>query len=185
MLVTMKCPSCGANLEIDNTREFMFCQYCGTKIANIAEKVEVSGTVTLDNSSAINNLLQRGYEFERAMKIDEAIDYYNKVLDLQYDNKNARQGIARCNMIITAPNVFISFNALNNGLVLQTSIDNGLITKYRSGSTTAFTLPLGKHTIKFRIGAHRFARAIMINDRNTKIYVRYTQDGRNHIDISF
>ena len=31
-LVQMKCPSCGANLEVEEDREFVFCQYCGTKI---------------------------------------------------------------------------------------------------------------------------------------------------------
>lgn len=30
---TLNCPSCGGNIEIDDTnRDFAFCQYCGTKI---------------------------------------------------------------------------------------------------------------------------------------------------------
>ena len=31
-LLSMKCPSCGANLEAEKGREYMFCSYCGTKI---------------------------------------------------------------------------------------------------------------------------------------------------------
>ena len=27
-----KCPDCGAELDYDSDREFMFCQYCGAKI---------------------------------------------------------------------------------------------------------------------------------------------------------
>ncbi len=31
-LIQMKCPSCGASLEVGEDREFTFCQYCGTRI---------------------------------------------------------------------------------------------------------------------------------------------------------
>lgn len=31
-LVPMICPSCNASLEVDGTREFVYCQYCGTRI---------------------------------------------------------------------------------------------------------------------------------------------------------
>lgn len=31
-MVHLRCPDCGADLEVDNSREFCFCQYCGTKI---------------------------------------------------------------------------------------------------------------------------------------------------------
>jgi acetyl-CoA carboxylase beta subunit len=33
MARTVKCPSCGAELTIkDESRDFMFCEYCGTKV---------------------------------------------------------------------------------------------------------------------------------------------------------
>ena len=31
-LLTLKCPSCGGHLSIEEDRDFIFCQYCGTKI---------------------------------------------------------------------------------------------------------------------------------------------------------
>lgn len=31
-MVSLKCPECGANLEIEEGRKQCFCQYCGTKI---------------------------------------------------------------------------------------------------------------------------------------------------------
>lgn len=31
-LIHLRCPDCGADLEVDNSSEFCFCQYCGTKI---------------------------------------------------------------------------------------------------------------------------------------------------------
>ena len=30
--VAMVCPSCNASIDVDGTREYVFCQYCGTKI---------------------------------------------------------------------------------------------------------------------------------------------------------
>lgn len=33
MARTVKCPSCGADLTVkDGNREFMFCEYCGSKV---------------------------------------------------------------------------------------------------------------------------------------------------------
>lgn len=33
MARTVKCPSCGAELTVkDDNRDFMFCEYCGTKV---------------------------------------------------------------------------------------------------------------------------------------------------------
>lgn len=31
-LVNLKCPECGAQLKVDLNREFVYCEYCGTKI---------------------------------------------------------------------------------------------------------------------------------------------------------
>lgn len=31
-LIKMKCPDCNATLNVDPQREFMYCEYCGTKI---------------------------------------------------------------------------------------------------------------------------------------------------------
>ena len=31
-LISIKCPECGATLSVESTREFSFCQYCGTKV---------------------------------------------------------------------------------------------------------------------------------------------------------
>ena len=31
-LIAVKCPACGADINVESTREFSFCTYCGTKI---------------------------------------------------------------------------------------------------------------------------------------------------------
>ena len=40
-LISLKCPDCGANLEIEQDRSFCFCSYCGHKII-IDDEVERS-----------------------------------------------------------------------------------------------------------------------------------------------
>lgn len=39
----LKCPSCGADITIDDSREFGFCSYCGTQI-QIGERINVHVT---------------------------------------------------------------------------------------------------------------------------------------------
>lgn len=41
MARTVKCPSCGAELTVkDDNRDFMFCEYCGTKVDMIDSRIE-------------------------------------------------------------------------------------------------------------------------------------------------
>ncbi len=55
-LVAMKCPNCSANIELDDSREFGFCSYCGTKVMQERIIVEHKGGVALDNTEKLKNL---------------------------------------------------------------------------------------------------------------------------------
>ena len=61
--IKFNCPNCGANIELDESREFGFCQYCGTKIVQDKIIVEHRGTVGLDRSAEVNILLIRADEY--------------------------------------------------------------------------------------------------------------------------
>ena len=50
MLVNMKCPSCGATMQFDDTRESMDCPYCGSKVANLAEQVNITQNVNVSGT---------------------------------------------------------------------------------------------------------------------------------------
>ena len=60
-LIVLKCPSCGANVDISDDREFCFCSYCGTKIMN-GERVNVNvhynyrGDPMVRNINTTNNV---------------------------------------------------------------------------------------------------------------------------------
>lgn len=57
-MVDLKCPNCGANISIDDTREFGFCSYCGTKL-QLVQKVKVvhEGTVNIPGIKSENQVL--------------------------------------------------------------------------------------------------------------------------------
>ncbi|WP_300676272.1 hypothetical protein [uncultured Gemmiger sp.] len=84
-LVTMKCPSCGGTLELDDTREFGFCIYCGTKVRVQDEKarVEVSGSVKFDETDKYKNCLNLANEAYVNGNINEAYKYYTKALEIK------------------------------------------------------------------------------------------------------
>lgn len=66
-LVHLRCPDCGAELEVDNIREFCFCQYCGTKI--ILEESDASVRRTKARLKTIDKFLDQR-EAQHARKID-------------------------------------------------------------------------------------------------------------------
>ena len=48
-LKSLKCPSCGADIQLDESREFGFCSYCGSQI-QIGERVNIHVNVKHDYS---------------------------------------------------------------------------------------------------------------------------------------
>ncbi len=63
-VIALKCPECGANLEFDDSREFGFCQFCGTKIL-----IESSKVIN-DNSTTINNYYSNSNPSPRELKCE-------------------------------------------------------------------------------------------------------------------
>ena len=108
-LVPAICTQCGAKIEVDNTKEAGICEYCGT--AFITEKAinnyVVTNNINVQNASIsvsgvnIENLLQRAYEFERSGEKEKALEYFNKVLDENINNEDARAGVKRLTYVHT------------------------------------------------------------------------------------
>lgn len=64
-MVSLKCPDCGANIELDSEREFGFCSYCGTKILINSEMNENEANVKIANINANIELEKMKMEKER------------------------------------------------------------------------------------------------------------------------
>lgn len=62
-LKALKCPSCGANISLDDNREFGFCLYCGSKI-QVGEQINIHVTHEFKGESpnVTNNYYYDNYE---------------------------------------------------------------------------------------------------------------------------
>ena len=85
--VAVKCPSCGAEVNLDESREFGFCTYCGTKVVQDKIVVEHRGQVSVDGISTKESTLERANNYLEQGDFERATIYYNKALDL--DPKSA------------------------------------------------------------------------------------------------
>lgn len=56
-LIEFKCPSCGADLKTDASREMMYCEYCGKRLILDDESTRVK--ISIDNAR------EAGFEFEQ------------------------------------------------------------------------------------------------------------------------
>lgn len=57
MLVKLQCPHCGASMEVNNSQDKVFCSYCGTEIANLKEKIEITQNVNM--SGTVRHVMDR------------------------------------------------------------------------------------------------------------------------------
>jgi len=81
--VALKCPNCSGNLELEDSREFGFCQYCGTKI--MIQKVieqKVNLNVKFDESAKAENLIDLAFQEDR----ENALAHIIKALEIDPDN---------------------------------------------------------------------------------------------------
>ena len=118
-LVAAKCPSCGANIDVDVNSDMTKCDFCNTKI--IVEdaieqlRIELSGQVEIKNLPKLDNYLKNGERYYYNGEWNEAYKQYNKAVELEPDNFVAvlRNGI--CNTLDT--NYFgYNLNPLENGI---------------------------------------------------------------------
>ncbi len=96
----MQCEVCGST-EIRKISDDIFeCQSCGIQYSkNEIQKllVEITGEVKIDHSKEIENALTRAGQFLKDKEYSKALEYYNKVLDLEPDNEAAHKGIDAIN----------------------------------------------------------------------------------------
>lgn len=89
-LVAAKCPSCGAEIDVDKDSDSTKCSYCNSKIivkdAIKMMKVEISGKVEVNNSPTLKNLLKLGSRYYNDEEYSEAYKTYTKVCELDPDN---------------------------------------------------------------------------------------------------
>ncbi|MGC9366830.1 MAG: hypothetical protein ACP5FK_07295 [bacterium] len=83
----VKCPSCGGELQLPEDKDVVSCMYCGTKII-------VKDVLGGADSVKKENLLKLADNAKENGNYQEALDYYNKYLEIDIKSKNAWFGKA-------------------------------------------------------------------------------------------
>lgn len=84
-LENVKCPNCGASIQLDSSRETGFCSYCGSEV----KIQEVISKVKIDNSGNVQNYLQLAESAHNSNNEDECLTYANKALEIDPQNSSA------------------------------------------------------------------------------------------------
>lgn len=80
-IVSVKCPICGAIIQLDNERPERFCSYCGSKVKiEEAQKSTILGTVKIDTSNELTNLYQIARRAKDSENSENAQKYYDMIL---------------------------------------------------------------------------------------------------------
>lgn len=87
--ISTNCPGCGSPIELDDSREFGFCQFCGTKIVQDKIVVEHKGEVKIDNSELVQKYLQNADRALRKHDWEEVEKYYNLIEQNTFNNMEA------------------------------------------------------------------------------------------------
>lgn len=174
--IPMVCPQCGAQVQLDDSREFGFCSYCGTKIVQDKVVVEHRGSVSIDHSAEINNFLRRANEFYQRHDTDNAELYYNKVLDLDFDNEAARNGLQQIYKIINEPNLSISVKTkpYNSKVCVDIFVDGAKYGAVRNGTTENYKLTKGVHNVRFLIPNVAVKKDIVVDIQDAFTRLNYT-----------
>ena len=89
-LIPARCPSCGADIEVNKENETTKCKYCDTRIiiddAIAKYKVELSGKVTVENLPTVINLIKLGTRHLDKNEYKPAQEKFAKALELDADN---------------------------------------------------------------------------------------------------
>jgi len=132
-LVPAKCTQCGATIKVDSSRDAGICEYCGT--AFVTEKVinnynsvyNIENAVINVQGANIENILKRAQNFEKNNDIDRAIEYYEKVLDIDAENAVAKSAIKKLTQFYIGPFKFSREDAMqiNENLVEWSKLVDG------------------------------------------------------------
>lgn len=98
-LVAAKCTECGANIEIDDTKEAGICKYCGTAFITEKAITNYNTYITNNNNFAGANINVVGGDIDNYLKLannakdigngQEALNYANKALEINAECSEA------------------------------------------------------------------------------------------------
>lgn len=163
----VKCPSCGANIELDDSREFGFCNYCGAKIVQDKIIVEHRGTVKIEGTATADTLLERAKIMVHDGDFENADTYFDRVLDIEPHSAEAYWGKLCCKLHV------LNNDALQNHpySILEESTYKKAI-EYADATLREEYQNIGKQTV--------INQNVLIKDQQEKVY----RDSRITVRVS-
>lgn len=82
--ISINCPSCGGSVQLDDTREFGFCEFCGSKIMyrEEAQRLKIEGQIKVAGISDADKLYEDAQMFLVApMDIKQAESCFQKMTE--------------------------------------------------------------------------------------------------------
>jgi DNA-directed RNA polymerase subunit RPC12/RpoP len=80
-LVQVKCPSCGGDIQLDDSREFGFCVYCGAKVMYKEAVQKIEGSVTVEGIAGLEKLLANAETFRKLGNQSKEIEVLTRVTE--------------------------------------------------------------------------------------------------------
>lgn len=111
-LVKAQCTNCNAPLDVDTSQAAAICKYCGMPFiveqaiknynihVNSSNLNITSAVINMGDNTNVNNLLLRAQKFEKGGEYNLALEYYNKVLDIDINQESAQSGVERVKRLI-------------------------------------------------------------------------------------
>ena len=97
-IISLKCPTCGADLNLDDSQEFGFCSYCGTKVMQDKLIIEHRGNISIDGIANVKAYIERGFLFLEDADYKSASAYFEKALDADPRCSKAYLGKLACKL---------------------------------------------------------------------------------------
>lgn len=122
-IIDLVCSNCKGEIQLNDNMETGYCLYCGTKILikNEIQKIELSDMPKKDNYLNIANSAYKAGNYE------EAIIYYNKVLEVDSRNWNAvyYKGLARAwKSSLVDPNIIEAVYGAKEAIEIYINTEN-------------------------------------------------------------
>ena len=165
--VQAKCPNCGGFLTVDNSKDAAVCQFCSAPF--IVEKainnynITVNGnlslegaTVNIEGAPSVANLIKRAEGCMQSGDYTKALEYYNRVLDIDPDSVEAATEIKKLT-IPTQNNLFVQripcfYGAARKAYVY---IDGNEIGSIGNLGSSSYMIPIGTHTVSVKLASFR------------------------------
>lgn len=106
-MIPAKCTQCGANIQVDDTKEAGICESCGTAFItekainnyNVTNNINVANATINITGGDIDNLLIRAQQYEENGDYDTAKEYYNRILDIDANHEIAKAKVFDLNKL--------------------------------------------------------------------------------------